>query len=186
MAYIQLSLFGKTLWEHFYQMTSWTLEPCYSRFQRPKFQFLILKLGQTPVWCEGVQLTSAGGFWMPSIGENPPSHSAENASSSWQILQANVPRKYYLSPAVCSRILRLAQITGCPPPEPVEHLLLKQGGKYPSSNPFRNGVCGVRRSPETAPHSSAASDGCTNPSQLCLPEHPMPSPSGMREKNKTD
>ena len=69
-------------------------------------------------------------------------------------------------PVICSRFLRLAQTTGCPPPEPVEYLLIKQGGKYPSSAPFRNGVCGVLQNQETSLLSSQVSDGQMNLFQL--------------------
>ena len=53
MGYIQLSLFGKTSWERFLQMTGWILEPCCNHFPIPKFQCLLLEDGLTPVWCEG-------------------------------------------------------------------------------------------------------------------------------------
>ena len=105
----------------------------------------------------GERLTCAGGSWMPSIGESPGLFSEERESSLWQILEDSVPQKYYLSPVICSRFLRLAQTTGCPPPEPVEYLLIKQGGKYPSSAPFRNGVCGVLQNQETSLLSSQVS-----------------------------
>ena len=121
----------------------------------------------TPVWCEGERLTCAGGSWMPSIGESPGLFSEEKESSLWQILEDSVPQKYYLSPAICSRFLRLAQTTGCPPPEPVEYLLIKQGGKYPSSAPFRNGVCGVPQNQEISLLSSQVSDDQMNLFQLC-------------------
>ncbi|MGX4670503.1 hypothetical protein JNUCC74_15155 [Cerasibacillus sp. JNUCC 74] len=65
---------------------------------------------------------------------NPHSLKEEDVSSSWQILEEHVPQKYYLKPAICNRFLRLAERAGCPPPLPVEHLLEKQGGKYPSSD----------------------------------------------------
>ena len=91
----------------------------------------------------------------------------EKESSLWRILEDSVPQKYYLSPAICSRFLRLAQTTGCPPPEPVEYLLIKQGGRYPSSAPFRNGVCGVLQNQETSLLSSQVSDGQMNLFQLC-------------------
>ena len=48
-----------------------------------------------------------------------------------------------LSPAQCSRFLRLAQLAGCPPPEEIEALFLKQGGVYPSPDPFSCSVCGA-------------------------------------------
>lgn len=137
MGYIQLSLFGKTSWERFLQMTGWILEPCCNHFPIPKFQCLLLEDGLTPVWCEGERLTCAGGSWMPSIGESPGLCNAGKESSLWQILEDSVPQKYYLNPAICSRFLRLAQTTGCPPPEPVEYLLIKQGGKIPVVRPFQ-------------------------------------------------
>ena len=166
MVYFQQSLFGRTSWERFFQMTGWTLEPCSQRSQPPTFQCLLLEDGQEPEWCEGIRLTSAGGSWMPSIGQAPDWHDG-SVSSSWRILEADVPTKYYLSPAICSRFLRLAQTTGCPPPEPVEYLLIKQGGKYPSSAPFRNGVCGVPQNQEISLLSSQVSDDQMNLFQLC-------------------
>ena len=50
--------------------------------------------------------------------------------------------KYCLSPAQCSHFLRLAQRAGCPPPAEIEALFLKQGGAYPSPDPFKGSVCG--------------------------------------------
>ena len=132
ITYIQLSLFGKTSWERFLQMTGWTLEPSYPPSRTPKFQCLLREDGETPEWCEGDGLIPLGGSWTPSIGENPLFRSVGGGCSSWRILQENVPQKYYLSPAVCSRILRLAAKAGCPPPAEIEYLLLKQGGRYPS------------------------------------------------------
>ena len=44
-------------------------------------------------------------------------------------------------PAHCSRILICAMLAGCPPPKPIEEILLKQGGAYPSSNPFPDCEC---------------------------------------------
>ena len=141
MAHFQLSLFGKTSWEHFHQMTGWILEPCCNPSQPPRFQCLLLDDGQMPEWCEGERLTSLGGSWMPNIGEGPDYNSEEGASSSWRILEDSVPPKYFITTAVCSKILRLAQRAGCPPPREIEYLLLKQGGSYPSSTPFKTDVC---------------------------------------------
>ena len=155
--YFQLSLFGKTSWERFHQMTGWILEPSCQRSQTPKFQCLLREDGQTPEWCEGEALTSAGGSWTPSIGQGP-GWPAGSGSSSWQILEGGVLTKYCLSPAQCSRILKLAQRAGCPPPREIEALLLKQGGEYLSSDPFTHSVCGEQPSWETKPCSNAASD----------------------------
>ena len=44
--------------------------------------------------------------------------------------------------AQCSHFLRLAQRAGCPPPAEIEALFLKQGGAYPSPDPFKGSVCG--------------------------------------------
>jgi len=170
MAYIQLSLFGKTSWERFLQMTGWILEPCWSLSQIAKFQCLLLEDGQMPVWCEGELLTSFGGLWTPSIGEGLGFHSGEKEYSSWRILEADAPEKYYLNPVICSRLLRLAEIAGCPPPPEIEYLLMKQGGRYPSSTPFKTGVCGEPQETKTKPDLSAASDNQLNLFQLYWPE----------------
>ena len=141
MVYFQQSLFGKTSWERFHQMTGWILEPSYPLSQTPMFQCLLLEDGQEPEWCEGERLTSAGGSWTPSIGQAPGWHDG-SVSFLWQTLEDGVPMKYFLSPAQCSHFLRLAEIAGCPPPAEIEALLLKQGGAYQSPDPFNASVCG--------------------------------------------
>lgn len=156
MVNIQLSLLGKTSWERFLQMTGWTIEPCWNPSQIPAFQCLLLEDGQTPEWCEGEALTSPGGLWIPVHGE---CHSEGSVSFSWQILEDSVPEKFYLSPGLCSKILRLAQKAGCPPPPEIEYLLKKQGGRCPSSIPFRTGACGERQRNRTRLRSSAALEG---------------------------
>ena len=140
--YIQFSLFGKTLWERFLQATEWILEPFCQPSSAVKFQCLLLEDGQMPEWCEGERLTSVGGSWMPSIGQAPDWHDG-SASFLWQTLEASVPTKYYLSPGQCSYFLLLAQRAGCPPPKEVETLLIKQGGEYPSPDPFNASECEV-------------------------------------------
>ena len=141
MVYFQQSLFGRTSWERFFQMTGWTLEPCSQRSQPPIFQCLLLEDGQEPEWCEGIRPISHGGSWTPSIGQAPDWHDG-SASLLWQTLEDNVPTKYFLSPAQCSQFLRLAEIAGCPPPAEIEALLLKQGGVYQLPAPFNASVCG--------------------------------------------
>ena len=115
MIYIQLSLFGKTSWERFLQMTGWTLEPSYPLSQTPKFQCLLREDGQTPEWCEGAAPISHGGSWMPNTGQGPDWPDA-SASFLWQTLEGGVLPQYCLSPAQCSHFLRRAQRAGCPPP----------------------------------------------------------------------
>lgn len=157
MVYFQQSLFGRTSWERFFQMTGWTLEPCSQRSQPPIFQCLLLEDGQEPEWCEGERLTSAGGSWTPSIGQAPGWHDG-SASFSWQILEGDVLPKYCLSPVQCSHFLRLAERAGCPPPREIEALFLKQGGVYPSSDPFKDSVCGELPSRENKRRSKTVSD----------------------------
>ena len=136
MIYIQLSLFGKTSWERFLQMTGWTLEPSYPLSQTPKFQCLLREDGQTPEWCEGDAPISHGGSWMPNTGQGPDWPDA-SASFLWQTLEGGVLPQYCLSPAQCSHFLRLAQRAGCPPPAEIEALFLKQGGRVPVTRPFQ-------------------------------------------------
>lgn len=169
MAYFQLSLFGKTLQERFHQITGWTLNLCLNHSQTPKFQCLILEDGQEPAWLEGTVLMSAGDSWTPNIGENPPSYREESASSSWQILEDSVPQKYYLNTVNCTHFLTLAQRAGYPPPEPIEYLLLKQGGKYQSYVPLRKDVCEAVQKEKIFPDSYEASDG-----QMTLFPHFLP------------
>ena len=157
MVYFQQSLFGRTSWERFFQMTGWTLEPCSPRSQPPTFQCLLLENGQEPEWCEGTHPISHGGSWMPSIGQAPDWHDG-SASLLWQTLEDNVPTKYFLSPAQCSQFLRLAEIAGCPPPAEIEALLLKQGGVYRSPDPFNVTVCGHRQRSGQRRRSETASD----------------------------
>ena len=100
MGYIQLSLFGKTSWERFLQMTGWILEPCCNHFPIPKFQCLLLEDGLMPVWCEGERLTCAGGSWMPSIGESPGLFSEERESRrAWSLSNSTIYRETARRPA---------------------------------------------------------------------------------------
>jgi hypothetical protein len=74
--------------------------------QRAEFQCLIAEDGQGPEWLELAGLTSLGGRWMPNIGESP---NVEKESFLWQILEADAPPKYSLSPKACLGILKRAQ-----------------------------------------------------------------------------
>ena len=95
MVYFQQSLFGKTSWERFHQMTGWILEPSYPLSQTPMFQCLLLEDGQEPEWCEGERLTSAGGSWTPSIGQAPGWHDG-SVSFLWQTLEDGAPNTFYI------------------------------------------------------------------------------------------
>ena len=137
MGYIQLSLFGENVMGAFSSNDRMDFRAVLQSFSDTE-----ISMPSTGGWANagmvrGERLTCAGGSWMPSIGESPGLFSEERESSLWQILEDSVPQKYYLSPVICSRFLRLAQTTGCPPPEPVEYLLIKQGGKIPVIRPFQ-------------------------------------------------
>ena len=75
------------------------------------YQFLDLRKasGTTPVAWSVMDGASHGGSMMLNTGECP---SAENASTLSQILQANVPEKYFLSAKACAGILRRAEKRG--------------------------------------------------------------------------
>lgn len=137
MAYIQLSLFGRTSWELFHRETGWILEPCWKRSQAARFQCLLLNTGPAPVWCEGAKVISVGGSWTPSIGEAPGSSSEENGYSLWRILEESVAPQVLFKCRQCSRILRYAASLGCRPSEKVEYFLKKQGGTIPVILPMQ-------------------------------------------------
>lgn len=153
--YIQLSLFGKTSLELCSKILKMTILPYSNPSRVPRFQCLILDSGQTPEWCEGDDVIWHGVSWMPSIGRDPGCP-VGSESLLWQILQASVPQRYYLTPGQCTRILGFAARVGCPPPKIVEMLLLKQGGRYPLSYPFTDSKCAEQLQTEIGNSSSGA------------------------------
>lgn len=155
---IQLSLSGRTSRELLCQMTGWILQPCSTHSQVPRFQCLIVVSGRTPEWCEGDGLIPLGGSWTPSIGEAPSDWQDGSECLSWRILEGGALPKYFLSPGQCSGFLRLAARAGCQPPAEIEALFLKQGGEYPSSDPFSHSVCEGQQNSEIMCNSETASD----------------------------
>lgn len=109
MENIQLSLFGRTYPELFQVTTERILELCLKKSQTPIFQCLQVANGQPQEWLEGGRLTPLGESLMLNIGEYP---SVENESTLSEILEDNVPEKYYLSPKACLGILRRAKNKG--------------------------------------------------------------------------
>ena len=109
MENIQLSLFGRMYPELFQVTTERILEPCLKKSQTPIFQYLQVANGQPQEWLEGERLTPLGESLMLNIGEYP---SVENESTLSEILEDNVPEKYYLSPKACLGILRRAKNKG--------------------------------------------------------------------------
>ena len=106
---IQVSLFGRTYPELFQVTAEWILEPCLKKSQTPIFQCLQVANGQPQEWLEGGRLTQLGESLTLNIGEYP---SVENESTLSEILEDNVPEKYYLSPKACLGILRRAKNKG--------------------------------------------------------------------------
>lgn len=109
MEAVQLTLFGKMFPEHL-AATGVTIsgESC-KKSQRPQFQCLNLEDGHQAEWLELNKLESLGELSMPSIGAYPSKGSESTLS---EILEINVPKKYYLSPKACQGILRRAQKRG--------------------------------------------------------------------------
>lgn len=106
---IQLSLFGRTYPELFQVTAERILEPCLKKSQTPIFQCLQVANGQPQEWLEGGRLTQLGESLTLNIGEYP---NVENESTLSEILEDNVPEKYYLSPKACLGILRRAKSKG--------------------------------------------------------------------------
>lgn len=109
MENIQLSLFGRTYPELFRVTAERILEPCLKKSQTPIFQCLQVVNGQPQEWLEGGRLTPLGESLTLNIGEYP---NVENESTLSEILEDNVPEKYYLSPKACLGILRRAKNKG--------------------------------------------------------------------------
>ena len=135
MENIQLSLFGRTYPELFQVTTERILEPCLKKSQTPIFQCLQVANGQPQEWLEGGRLTPLGESLMLNIGEYP---SVENESTLSEILEDNVPEKYYLSPKACLGILRRAKNKGRKLPDNLRIALeqkVAEGGEVVGINP---------------------------------------------------
>lgn len=135
MENIQLSLFGRTYPELFQVTTERILEPCLKKSQTPIFQCLQVANGQPQEWLEGGRLTQLGESLTLNIGEYP---SVENESTLSEILEDNVPEKYYLSPKACWGILRRAKNKGRKLPDNLRIALeqkVAEGGEVVGINP---------------------------------------------------
>ena len=140
MAYIQLSLSGKMWQEVLYREEEMILEPYLKPLQAPPFQCLILN-GQTREWCDGQNLSFAGVCWTPNISERQNSCKEEREYLSYAILEKEVPTKYYISPAISKRILRLSIKAGAPLPKTIGKILIKQAGNIQMSELLRREEC---------------------------------------------
>ena len=106
MENIQLSLFGRMYPVLFQVTTEKIFAPCLKKSQKPIFQSLQVEGGQPQEWLEGAKLTQLGESLTLNIGEYP---NVERESTLSEILEDNVPEKYYLSPKACLGILRRAK-----------------------------------------------------------------------------
>lgn len=167
MVGIQLSVFGKTLRERFLQMTGWILQPCSVRSQVPRFQCLLVD-GHTPEWCEGDALIPLGDCWTPSIGGEPALAQRRKRVFVVADFAGQRAGEVLFKPRTVLPFSAIGGPGGCPPPPEVEYLLLKQGGRYPSSDRFPFGGCELWHRSEIRKDSAPASDEEENHSQLCL------------------
>ncbi len=104
-------------------MTGLILEPCCNPLQMPSFQCLCKEDGLTPEWCEATSATLDGEHQTHNFGECP---SVARESFLSQILEVDVPQKYYLSPKACVGILRRAENRGKELPEALKAALQAQ------------------------------------------------------------
>ena len=87
------------------------------------YLFLCLKNGQTQEKSWEKVFPSLGVYSTRSTGDCP---NAENVSTLSQILQRDVPDKYYLSPKACQGILRRASARGKALPPVLQRALERQ------------------------------------------------------------
>lgn len=123
MANIQGSLYGRTSQGRSVHTKDMILELSWKKSQKRVFQCLQVEDGQKQEWYEAIAVKSLGECQTPNIGEYP---SVERESFLSQILEDNVPGKYYLSQKACLGILRRAKARGKELPEILRIALEKQ------------------------------------------------------------
>lgn len=125
---IQLSLFGKTYPEHSALTEEKISEPCWKNlpaWNNQTLQFLDLRVGGAD-GAKPEQSLETDGLWLGdsstlNIGESPRE---ENVSLLSQILEDNVPQKYFLSARACQGILTRASRRGKKLPDLLQTALL--------------------------------------------------------------
>ena len=128
MECIQLSLFGKTCQEHSAPTEEKISEPCWKNLpalNSQTFQFLDLRVGGAD-GAKPEQSLETDGLWLGdsltlNIGESP---SVANESLLSQILEVDVPLKYFLSARACRGILTRASRRGKALPDLLKTALL--------------------------------------------------------------
>lgn len=135
---IQLSLFGKTYPEHSVPTEEKISEPCWKNlpaWNNQTLQFLDLRRGADGTKPEQLQETDGlclGDSLTLNIGESPKEESVSLLS---QILEVNVPQKYYLSARACQGIMTRASRRGKKLPDLLQMALLEMiewWGKTPT------------------------------------------------------
>ena len=126
----QLSLFdecalnflhGKTSQEHSVQTAELIFTPSSKQSCRSQFQYL--NAGAMPDWLTVETVKSRGELSTLNFTESP---NVAVESSLSQILQVDVPQKYYLSPRACQGILRRAKNHNVKLPPELESTLIMQ------------------------------------------------------------
>ena len=144
--------YGRTSPAHCHPLEDVTLRLCSKRSQRAKFQCLAPGGGRMPVWYEGMELILLGACTTPNISEQ---HSGAGVCSLSQIVEEEVPGKYFLSPKACAGILRRAEFLGRELPPLLSEALEKQaeggGGKSPGEVYCIAGNT-INRKPENGGH----------------------------------
>ncbi len=126
MENIQDGLCGKTYREHFHQIKAKTSDVSSKVSAKSKtkiFLFLDLRSGRMPERLWEMISPSRGECSMRNTSESPREESASTLS---QILEVNVPERYYLSPKACRGILRRAANRGKELPEVLRIALERQ------------------------------------------------------------
>lgn len=100
--------------------------------KKQTYQFLDLRSGATQEKSWATVSASHGGCSTRNIGEFP---SVENVSTLSEILQVNVPEKYYLSPRACEGILRRASRRGKELPAILKQALDRQARVLTETSP---------------------------------------------------
>ena len=129
---IQLSLFGKTCQGRSAPTEEKISEPCWKNLPAWNNQTLqFLDLRRVADGTKPEQLPETDGLWlgdssMLNTGEFP---NVENVSRLSQILEDNVPEKYYLSQKACEGILRRAERMGKKLPDVLKTALEQQSAE---------------------------------------------------------
>ena len=137
---------GKTCAAPFHRTAALTSKPYSTRCDKSKTQTLIrldLTSGQTQAASWQTVTVSPGGFWTLNSGEFP---NADAASTLSQILEVNVPSKYFLSSKACEGIIRRAQARGKELPPLLKAALEQQASASThTTTSKRGGVNGTLR-----------------------------------------